>query len=527
MREYNRFGRIFFDHWGDGGIEPGAGQQGRKVIASLPGNHDLGFGSGIQLPVRERFKAYFGDGSRIDIIANHTFVSVDTVSLSAMDQPDSPAGSEGSRLANGEAASSEIWKPVQDFLEQAKAEKSRAVERHLRSLTNQTLSRQFEHTVTDLNDSISKASANRGVPGPDLPTILLTHVPLYRAPGTPCGPNREHWPPSKPSGGDGEPLLEDARNAIAVQAGYQYQNVLTPTISRQLIEKIGSIGNVFSGDDHDYCEVVHREFTASSMGGRIREITVKSMSWAMGVRKPGFLMLTLWNPIDTTGKSIGNSGASNGGVANGGGSASLQSHLCLLPDQLGIFTRYAALLALTLITLIIRSVIKGMNGTLSSASHASHFDGPLLPTSWSSKHPASSAETEKAEARFQLQRADVTKSTDESHSSNSSTSSNGGGLAVRSSAARTRSLSPALGHGIPISHVGASPQADYHSSTSGNGAVTGFDAEQQPRINIGGSFRNHGNARRGVIAMVDEALRSMWRVGWVAGLWYTWLVWHG
>jgi len=530
LKEYNRFGRIFFDHWVDGSIEPGAGQQGRKIIASLPGNHDLGIGSGIQLPVRDRFKAYFGDGSRIDIIANHTFVSVDTVSLSAMDQPDPPAGSEGSRLGDGEGVKSAIWKPVQDFLEQAKLEKSRAVERHLTSLGNQTWTRRLEHTVTDLNDSVFKAPENREVSVPDLPTILLTHVPLYRAPGTPCGPNREHWPPSKPTGQDGEQLLEDERNAIAVRAGYQYQNVLTPAVSRDLIEKVGNVGNVFSGDDHDYCEIVHREFTASSMGGRIREITVKSMSWAMGVRKPGFLMVTLWNPIDAAGKPTGKLHAKHGGVDNGGGSASLQSHLCLLPDQLGIFTRYALLFGLTLITLTIRSVIKGMNGTLSSDSHVLYSNEPILPISLSSKHPTSSAESEKAEARFQYQRqrANSQKASEESHSSNSSTSSKGGGLAARSSAARTRSLSPALGYGIPTPQVGGLPQADYNSPiSSGNGVVTGFHAEQQPRINIGGTFSDHGSPRRGVPAMIDEALRSMWRVGWVASLWYVWLVWHG
>jgi len=529
LREYNRFGRIFFDHWGDGGIEPGVGQEGRKIIAGLPGNHDLGIGSGIQLPVRDRFKAYFGDGSRIDIIANHSFVSVDTVSLSAMDRPDSPTNSEGARLGNGDGTNAVIWKPVQDFLDQAKAEKSRAIKRHLVLLGNQNLIRRLEHTVTDLNDPSFKASGNRGVSVPDLPTILLTHVPLYRAPGTPCGPNREHWPPSKPTGGDGEQLLEDERNAIAVRAGYQYQNVLTPAVSRELIEKIGNVGNVFSGDDHDYCEIVHREFTASTMGGRIREITVKSMSWAMGVRKPGFLMLSLWNPIDADGKSIGTLGASHGGADNGGGSASLQSHLCLLPDQLGIFTRYALLLGLTLMTLTIRSVIMGMNGTLSSDFHALHSNKPILPTSWSSNHPTSSAESEKAEARFQhqRQRADSQKSLEESHSSNSSTSSKSGGLAARSSAARTRSLSPALGYGIPISQVGGLPQADYNLSTTGNGAVTAFHTEHPPRINIGGSFRDDGSPKRGVPAVVEEALRSMWRVGWVAALWYGWLVWHG
>ncbi|KAI9870317.1 MAG: hypothetical protein M1830_004382, partial [Pleopsidium flavum] len=524
LREYNRFGRIFFDHWGDGGLDSGAGQQGRKIIASLPGNHDLGLGAGIQIPVRNRFNAYFGDGNRVDVIANHTFVSVDTVSLSAMDQPDPATGSQGSGLGAGEGANSAIWMPVQEFLDHAKDELSRAVERQIRWLNNQT-NRRLEHTVTELEGVIAEAPPTRRDGVSNLPTILLTHVPLYRRPGTPCGPHREHLPPSKPSSGESEPLSVDEPNAIAVRAGYQYQNVLTPTISKYLIEKIGDVGYVFSGDDHDYCEVVHHEYTASSTGSGIREITVKSMSWAMGVRKPGFLMLSLWNPIDGAGKPVGNHGGAGGRT----GPTTMETHLCLLPDQLGIFISYASLLGFTFITLVVTSVLKATNRRSPSDCFAGYSDDPLLPIARSSQHRGSSAENEKAEALYQRRRADSQKSSDGSQSSNSSSSSNNGGLAVRSSAARTRSVSPSLGYGIPVSQIGGTPQAGLGIKFAplDSGAIVDSERGDQARVGTVGSSRERRRPKQGLRARVDETLWSMWRVGWIAMLWYTWLVWHG
>ncbi len=506
LKEYNRFGRIFFDHWDDGGVEPSVGQKGRKIIASLPGNHDLGIGTGIQLPVRERFQAYFGDGSRIDVIANHTIVSVDTVSLSAMDQPEPAVGSLEAEHPHSEAARSAIWKPVQEFLNQAQAEKNRAVERELRLLNNQTSNRRLKHIVEDLATISIRAPQARDGAVPDLPTILLTHVPLYRPRGTPCGPKREHWPPSKPSSKESEPLSSDEANAIAVQGGYQYQNVLTPAISKDLIEKVGNVGYVFSGDDHDYCEVVHGEYTASSTSGRVREITVKSMSWAMGVRKPGFLMLSLWNPIDSAGKSIGH------------GSTTLESHLCLLPDQLKIFMWYAVLLGLTLATLLIRSAVKVMNGTLSDGYSVTESQDHLLPIIRSNKHHGSSAENEKAQAYHQRHRADSQKSLDGSQSSNSSTSSNNGGLAVRSSAARTRSLSPVYGYGIPVS------QADHSFQSTSENTFTDPEKGQHARIGRGDTPAPYPNAKHRLQSVLNEAFFSIRRVAGVALLWYIWLI---
>lgn len=77
---------------------------------------------------------------------------------------------------------------------------------------------------------------------------------------------------------------------------------------------------VFSGDDHDYCEITHP--------GRIREVTVKSFSSNAGVRRPGLQLLSLVPP-----------------TPDDPGWADVP---CILPDQLGVYQYiYAPLVILT------------------------------------------------------------------------------------------------------------------------------------------------------------------------------------
>lgn len=333
LREYKRFGNIFFDHWGDGGDAPGAWQRGRKLIASLPGNHDLGFGAQVQVPVRDRFSAHFGDLNRVDVIGNHTFVSVDTLSLSA-------ASSDFA----GTHDLSPIYGPVNRFLKGVQASKRRAVKAELSAWHDGAESLKYPHDVEELELSTDPEGFPPTDPGADaveFPTILLTHVPLYREPGTPCGPQREHWPPTKPAKGETGPTIPDHRNAISVSGGYQYQNVLEESDSVKLVKDVGNVVQVFSGDDHDYCQLVHSESQ-----GNVPEITVKSMSMAMGVPTPGFLMVSLYNPVDEDGNRI-----------PGAPETTLQTHLCLLPNQIHTYIKYVAFIILSLVVLILRAVL--------------------------------------------------------------------------------------------------------------------------------------------------------------------------
>ncbi|CAM1504735.1 Fc.00g023260.m01.CDS01 [Cosmosporella sp. VM-42] len=332
LQEYARFGNIFFDNFNVAGEEPGAWQRGRKLVASLPGNHDLGFGAQVQLPVRNRFSAYFGDLNRVDVVGNHTIVSVDAVSLSA-------GTSDQKSIHNLRP----IYGPVEEFLSDVKSTKRKAVQEELSWWYDIDLDLKFPHQAGELEkeDLRNFPRVDPGVGGADFPTILLTHVPLYRSPGTPCGPKREHWPPTKPGKGEKGPVIPDHRNAISVTGGYQYQNVLNEADSVKLIKSVGNVIHVFSGDDHDYCEIVH-----SDTKENVREITVKSMSMAMGVPTPGFMMASLYNPVDENGNPI-----------PGSPESTLQTHLCLLPNQLHTYMNYIVFAVITLVLLIVRAFL--------------------------------------------------------------------------------------------------------------------------------------------------------------------------
>ncbi|KAH9879305.1 hypothetical protein J1614_002744 [Plenodomus biglobosus] len=494
INEYRRFGDIFFKHWGDAGMAPRPGQPGRKLITSLPGNHDLGFARGVQVAVRDRFNAYFGEGNRIDVIANHTFLSIDSVSLSALDQP------------NPEEVEA-LWRPTQSFLETAKVQKHRLIQRELRAQQGLPPYPGMQHSTIPLQDfarsEIPHANADKVS---DFPSILLTHVPLYRPPGTPCGPLREHWPPTPPPPGH-PPLEIDDRNAISVRGGYQYQNVLSRPLSSSITEKIGDISYAFSGDDHDYCEVLHRGY--ASAGGGIREVTVKSVSWAMGIRRPGVVLLSLWNPVDEFGMSRGGD--------KGTKTKTVQMKLCLLPDQIGTFLTYAALFGLTLILLVLRAALIA-RGVLKLPDAEAEI--PLLPTTWT--HDEREKEKEKETKRLASRQNDTTP-----HSSHSSTSSQRtAGLQSRTRGSTT--TTPAL-YTLPLATITTANNKtntpiSQHSYTNPSLSSSSSPPPSPSSQNIN---RSRGRSRRGSHLFWHEVRCSLGTVvGW-GGVFYLWLVWRG
>jgi hypothetical protein len=501
MNEYRRFGDIFFKHWGDGGMQARPGQPGRKLISSLPGNHDLGFARGVQEGVRDRFEAYFGDGNRIDVIANHTFVSIDSVSLSALGQ-ESPEQVE------------KIWRPTKEFLEDAKKRKKRLIQRELRAQQGLRPYPGMPHVVVEKKDLATSELPHANDEITEFPTILLTHVPLYRAPGTPCGPLREHWPPTPPPAGQ-PPLEHDDRNAISVRGGYQYQNVLNREITADVAEKIGDIRYAFSGDDHDYCELLHKAYT--SAGGGIREITVKSISWAMGVRLPGVVLVSLWNPVDAHGKPT------NGGDA----SKTVQTKLCLLPDQIGTFLKYGTLFGLTLALLFLRAAMV-MLGFISTTGDETRGIHPLLPTT-NAPSPSFSAAAGIAEK--------------DSHSSNSSTSSErNGNLSVRTTT-QSRITQQQHQHQqqhtkykLPlIQHAGydATKDHDHDYNYHADNDDDDDDDTRDKKVRVYGvstkafKQKKHGKRRTGFRLFWWELGTSLRTVVVCGGLWYAVLVWRG
>ena len=450
---------MFFDPWMRAGVVSSSSPSSRRqILTHLPGNHDLGFAKGIQLPVRNRYNAFFGEGNRVDILGNHTFVSVDSVSLSAR-------GEEG--------ASESIWQPAQSFLDDFPSTMNRAFSNHEQQRGHADNRGRYQHTVID-GDDLQSATLPEPPQRPThlYPSILLTHVPLYREPGTPCGPLRERWPQSFSS--DGEPLAVDERNAIKVWAGYQYQNVLTLDISKDITSKLENLSYAFSGDDHDYCEVVHRRYPSG--GGGIREITVKSISWAMGVRKPGFQLLSLWNP---DGKATQ--------------AATLKTHLCLLPDQIGIFLNYALMFAATVVLLVVRAAYLAFNP---SKSDLSEYALPLLPTSRDSRSGA--------------ERCESSSSDDSCSAAYSGPGRDGLSARTVTSRLRASSQSPS-GYGLP-----RFKNSDILDSGTPGGRRLGFIMPLSHWIS------SKGNSLFGA-----ELKRSMFRVAVLAGPWYLWLIWAG
>lgn len=502
MKEYERFGSIFFGlfNYGNEDAIPRPGQKGRKIIASLPGNHDLGFGAKIKIPVRDRFEAFFGEANRVDVFGNHTFVSVDSVSLSA--------GDDKSIVDNRE-----VYAPVEEFLKDLPARKRRAVAQELKAINGEPTDLKWSHKVLTDIKNVKKADLEKQHMVPegkdskpyDFPSILLTHVPLYRAPETDCGPLREKG------------------KAIAVAKGYQYQNVLSASDSLRLLRTIGNVDHVFSGDDHDYCELVHDGSNSGFDGvdwakDKVREITVKSMSWAMGVRRPGFVAVSLWNPVDNHGKPIG-------GLIENGERKTIATKLCLLPDQIGMLIRYGILAFLSIIVLFVRAALTQIAGL-----------PPSLPPPISSSPPSIKGK-EKAEGAPLLPIASEKRDprlngANHSHTNSttlSETSASSSHLLPRPSA-RTRSNSPAVGgYGLPASLATTStpvytpPQWD----SDGEGAKTPRSVGVPSKGIFSESDELADLAKAPLGRFIREFGRAMRRVVLVVVVWFLYLAWTG
>ena len=489
------------------------GGKSRRLITSLPGNHDLGFGAGVQLVVRDRFQSHFGDPNRIDVIGNHTFISLDTPSLSAHNQ----------YMANGYETESEqylgvkhIWKPSMDFVNNLRHTVGKTVSEALGKYYPQDhKTTVWTHEVTQAGErrkfSASGLAADSPKPKPELPIILLSHVPLFRNPDSECGPLREKG------------------NAISVTFGYQYQNVLTQTLSRDIVSKVSSAGEialVLSGDDHDYCDMPHKynvhigsEYNAieglKTRMTRIREITVKSFSWAMGVRKPGFLLVSLWNPVDAQGEAVGTP------------LPTIQTHLCLLPDQLNVFLNYGVLFVFTILVLLVRAIVIALKTRESTALD----DLPMSPTK-----PRFSTSSNGAPKGFSPSKLHQPGSSSTSHSRHNSAHLNGNYLGVqRNYNARARSVSPPVGSsplqqtfGPLIDRAGFYPDVkwnDPNDDESDEESNLGADATWTDDSQAKWKWRRRtpGPARKAL----DEFAMSLCVMGLPSALWYLYLIRSG
>ncbi|KJA28341.1 hypothetical protein HYPSUDRAFT_129610 [Hypholoma sublateritium FD-334 SS-4] len=150
--------------------------------------------------------------------------------------------------------------------------------------------------------------------------ILLSHIPLSHSEMASCGPHRE-------------------RRNIRRSAGPGYQNMLGKDTTLFLLNNLDPLV-VFSGDNHDYCDYTHVVPGSPSENQEpksVREVTVKSFASSPHIKRPGFQLLSLVDPVK----------------ASGSDTNSFADSLCLLPDQHNIhMTMYLPSLLVTFIILI-------------------------------------------------------------------------------------------------------------------------------------------------------------------------------
>ncbi|ODQ78400.1 hypothetical protein BABINDRAFT_162635 [Babjeviella inositovora NRRL Y-12698] len=175
--------------------------------------------------------------------------------------------------------------------------------------------------------------------------VLLTHVPLYRSndEGV-CGADRE------------------AKRFPLVQ-GYQYQTVIDNDLSQEILQKVQP-DLVYSGDDHDYCDVTHT-YQVKGKQRTAREITVKSFSMAMGIKYPAFQMLS---------------------IRKNAGAEFYRTKMCYLPTPYMDILQYVVLAAISLLVILYGHLRMGeLSGFFSMLAKNVRYSGLPLHTEASPK----------------------------------------------------------------------------------------------------------------------------------------------
>ncbi|GME88076.1 unnamed protein product [[Candida] boidinii] len=192
--------------------------------------------------------------------------------------------------------------------------------------------------------------------------ILFHHVPLYRDKDlNKCGD-----------------LREDQSKPFPIVKGYQYQTIIDASISEKILNGIKP-DLIFSGDDHDYCEVFHR-YGDNGENRIAPEVTVKSISMAMGIKRPAVQLLTLFNKKtdhikihDWSDETIINE-------------TSFNYNICYLPIPYHDSFIYGSLAILNLFFLFVYSILRvnsSGNISISNSNSSSNSNSPISSSSTS------------------------------------------------------------------------------------------------------------------------------------------------
>lgn len=235
--EYSRFMRIFSD-------PPSVQNSDSRTVFSLPGNHDIGFGNTLVSGAYTRFVRHFGEASSYHFVGNHTIILLDTIAMM-------------------NTANDNVYRRPYEFL---------------------------NNYILSVNDEMKQQ-----------PTVLLTHVPLFRDPSLSCGSKRE------------------SKKTLPYNKGEQYQTMISPEVSNTILTTIQPIA-IFSGDDHDACYIQHNYTVADpAIVQTAEEYTTKSTSMAMGIGRPGIQLVSLYHPRGAPSPETG-------------GPRTFETKICYLPN---------------------------------------------------------------------------------------------------------------------------------------------------------------------------------------------------
>ncbi|KDR75748.1 hypothetical protein GALMADRAFT_248420 [Galerina marginata CBS 339.88] len=203
--------------------------------------------------------------------------------------------------------------------------------------------------------------------------VLLSHIPLARPETADCGPLRE-------------------KGRIRRSAGSGYQSMLGKHTTDFLLKSLEPMV-VFSADNRDYCDYTHvlpgSRNERLNQPNMIREVTVKSFSMSVHIKRPGFQLLSLVDPAIVANPNF----------------SSFADTPCLLPDQSQVYTGfYFPCLCITVLILSILNFRKSRTRPLkkpdlfltpsprssgpNTPSLGMHADPPQWSSTWSPYSPA-------------------------------------------------------------------------------------------------------------------------------------------
>lgn len=107
--------------------------------------------------------------------------------------------------------------------------------------------------------------------------LVFDHIALWRDPNKyTCG------------------RLRESSKSFPIARGYQFQTVVDEENSLKILKSLKP-DVIFSGDDHDYCEIVQSYVDFNGKEHKTINVNVKSMSMAMGIHRPAVQLLTLYS----------------------------------------------------------------------------------------------------------------------------------------------------------------------------------------------------------------------------------------